>query len=132
MSEAYQYALWRVVPDAERGECLNVGVVLYSPRLRFLGARVGIDEPRVLVLAPELDLGALRSALEHRASVAAGAPDAGPVAALPLGERFGLLVAPASTIVQPGPVHTGLCEDAAVTLEQLFRRLVLSAYSAGG
>lgn len=127
MSEAYQYALWRVVPDALRGECLNVGVVLYSPRLRFLGARVAIDESRLRALAPGLDLEALRSALAQRACVAAGDAAAGPVAALPVGERFGLLVAPASTIVQPGPVHTGLCEDPAVTLEQLFARLVASS-----
>jgi hypothetical protein len=125
VSEAYQYALWRVVPDLDRGECLNAGVVLYSPRLRFLGARVAIDEARLRELAPELDLAALGSALEHRVSIAAGDPSAASVAALPAGERFGLLVAPASTIVQPGPVHTGLCADASATLEQLFNRLVL-------
>jgi hypothetical protein len=127
MSEAYQYALWRVVPDAQRGECLNVGVVLYSPRLHFLGALVGIDESRVLALAPALDLAALSDALRHRELVAAGDEAAGSTAALPLGERFGLLVAPASTIVQPGPVHTGLCEDPTATLAQLFVRLVLGA-----
>jgi hypothetical protein len=125
MSEAYQYALWRVVPDLGRGECLNAGVVLYSPRLRFLGARAEIDEARIRGLAPELDLTALSSAMHHRVSLAAGDPAAGSVASLPPSERFGLLVAPASTIVQPGPVHTGLCEDPELTLEQLFSRLVL-------
>ena len=64
MSEAYQYALWRVVPDAERGECVNAGVVLYSPRLRFLGARVAVDESRIRALAPEVDLPALSTALQ--------------------------------------------------------------------
>ena len=130
MSEAYQYALWRVVPDAERGECVNAGVVLYSPRLRFLGARVAVDESRIRALAPEVDLPALSTALRQRASVAAGDAAAGSVAALAPGERFGLLVAPASTIVQPGPVHTGLCDDAAATLEPLFRRLVLRAHTS--
>jgi hypothetical protein len=125
VSEAYQYALWRIVPDLDRGECLNAGVVLYSPRLRFLGASVGIAESRLLELAPELDIAALSSALHHRALVAAGDPAAGSVAALPPGERFGLLVAPASTVIQPGPVHTGLCEDPQATLDQLFTRLVL-------
>jgi hypothetical protein len=125
VSEAYQYALWRVIPDLDRGECLNVGVVLYSPRLRFLGARVAIDEGRLLELGPDLDLAALASALEHRVAIAAGDAAAGPVAALPASERFGLLVAPASTAIQPGPVHTGLCENPDVTLEQLYRRLVL-------
>jgi len=125
VSEAYQYALWRVVPDAQRGECLNVGVAFYSPRLRFLGARVAIDESRIRALAPEIDIAALGSTLKHRVAIAAGDETAGSVAKLPPGERFGLLVAPASTLVQPGPVHTGLCEDAAVMLEDLFSRLVL-------
>ncbi|HWC85339.1 MAG TPA: DUF3037 domain-containing protein [Solirubrobacteraceae bacterium] len=125
MSEAYQYALWRVVPDLERGERVNAGVVLYCPRLRFLGASVGIAESRLREFAPGLDVEAVSAALHHRALVAAGDPAAGSVAALPAGERFGLLVAPASTLVQPGPVHTGLSDDAAATLEQLFARLVL-------
>jgi hypothetical protein len=131
VSEAYQYALWRVVPDLDRGECLNAGVVLYCPRLRFLGARVAIDEERVRELAPDVDLAALSSALHHRVSVAAGAAAARPVAELAPGERFGLLVAPTSTIVQPGPVHTGLCDDPGATLEQLYARLVLPRAPAG-
>lgn len=125
MSEAYQYALWRVVPDLERGECLNAGVVLYCPRLRFLGASIAIPQSRIRELAPTADVESLRAALHRRALIAAGDPAAGAVAALPAGERFGLLVAPASTAVQPGPVHTGLSCDAAATLEQLFQRLVV-------
>ena len=127
MSEAYQYALWRVVPDLERGEFLNAGIVLYCPRQRFLGASVGLVESRILELAPGADVEAVRTALHHRALVAAGDPAVGAVAALSAAERFGLLVAPASTAVQPGPVHTGLSDDAAATLESLFRRLVLPA-----
>ena len=125
MSEAYQYALWRVVPDLDRGEYLNAGVVLYSPRLHFLGACVGIAESRLRELAPDLDVDAATAALHHRALLAAGDRAAGPVAGLPASERFGLLVAPASTLVQPGPVHTGLTDDPAATLEQLFERLVV-------
>jgi hypothetical protein len=125
MSEAYQYALWRVVPDLDRGESVNAGIVLYSPRLHFLGASIGIAETRLRELAPGLDVDAVTSALHHRALLAAGDRAAGSVAGLPAGERFGLLVAPASTLVQPGPVHTGLTDDAAATLEQLFARLVL-------
>jgi hypothetical protein len=125
VSEAYQYALWRVVPDLERGESLNAGVVLYCPRRHFLGASVGIAESRLRELAPGVDIDAVSAALHHRALLAAGDPVVGSVAVLPAGERFGLLVAPASTLIQPGPVHTGLSNDAAATLEQLFRRLVL-------
>ncbi len=125
MSEAYQYALWQGVPDAERGETLNLGVVLYSPRLRFLGARAHLDGDRLAGLGPGVDLAAVEAALAQRLAVAAGDPAAGTVSTLDPGERFGLLVAPSSTVVRPGPVHTGLCDDARLTLERLFTRLVL-------
>ncbi|HEU0317148.1 MAG TPA: DUF3037 domain-containing protein, partial [Solirubrobacteraceae bacterium] len=100
MSEAYQYALWRAVPDAERGEALNVGVVLYSPRLRFLGALAHLDRDRLTALSPGVDLAGVDAALAQRLAVAAGVPAAGAVAALDPGERFGLLVAPSSTVVR--------------------------------
>ncbi len=125
MTEAYQYALWRAVPDAERGETVNLGVVLYSARLRFLGARAHLDRDRLTALCPGVDLAAVDAALAHRLAVAAGEPAAGPVSGLDPGERFGLLVAPSSTVVRPGPVHTGLSGDARLTLERLFTRLVL-------
>jgi hypothetical protein len=125
MSEAYQYALWRVVPDAERGERVNVGVVVYSPRLRFLGARTHVDADRLRELFPGVDLVAVETALAKRAAIAAGEPAAGPIAAMSPSDRFGFLVAPASTVVRPGAVHTGLCDDAAAALEHLFARLVL-------
>ncbi|MGI8801906.1 MAG: DUF3037 domain-containing protein [Solirubrobacteraceae bacterium] len=125
MSEAYQYALWRSVPDAEREESVNVGIVLYAPRLRFIGARAHLDRVRLAALLPTVDVDAVAAALDRRLAVAAGAAEAGAVAALDAGDRFGLLVAPSSTVVRPGPVHTGLCDEAASTLERLFERLVL-------
>lgn len=124
MSEAYQYAVWRVVPDVARGEAINAGIVLHCPRLRFLAARVALDADRLRALAPAADTSAVTEALEQRAALAAGAPESGALAPLPASERFGLLVAPASTVVQPGPVHTGLCEDPQEVLAQLFAGLV--------
>ncbi len=123
--EAYQYALWRLVPDLQRGETLNVGVVLYARRHRFLQARVSVDSARLAALAPELDPRAVRDHLDALGRVAAGEPGAGALACEPQSERFGWLVAPASTIVQPGPVHTGVCEEPAALLDRLFARLVL-------
>ena len=122
--EAYQYAVWRVVADAAREEMLNVGVVVHSPRLRYLGARALVDETRLGVLGRALDLDAVRAALDLRVRIAEGDPDAGALAQLPTSERFGLLVAPASTVVRPGSVHTGLCADGEAVLEALFGRLV--------
>ena len=124
MSEAYQYALWRAVPDAQRGEAVNVGVVLYSPRLHFLGARAEVDRARLLAVCPGVDLGSVEAALARRLAIVDGDCAAGPVAAMSPSDRFGFLVAPASTVVRPGPVHTGLCDDAPATLARLFARLV--------
>lgn len=122
--EEFQYLVLRVVPHVERGECLNAGVVLFCRRAGFLGARVELDEGRLRALAADVDPAPIRRQLEAFAAVAAGAEDAGPVAALPQSGRFGWLAAPSSTVVQPSPVHTGLCDDPAERLEKLFGTLV--------
>jgi hypothetical protein len=124
--KAFQYAVLRVVPDVERGERINVGVVLYSPERKFLGARVHVDRERLAAIAPGLDLDALGRHLQSLVAIAEGAPGGGPIAQLPQSERFGALSAPSSTIVQPSDVHTGVCEDGSNELDDLFQRLVLS------
>ncbi len=125
MGEPFEYAVLRVVPRVERGECINAGVVLYCQAERFLGARVHLDPTRLKALDPGADLEAVRAHLEAFRSVCAGGPEAGAVGRLPLGERFGWLVAPRSTVVQPSPVHTGLTDDAEAELERLLSRMVL-------
>ena len=125
MGEPFEYAVLRVVPRVERGECINAGVVLYCQAERFLGARVHLDPARLMALDPDADLEAVRAHLEAFRSVCAGVPEAGAVGRLPLGERFGWLVAPRSTVVQPSPVHTGLTDDAEAELERLLSRMVL-------
>jgi hypothetical protein len=122
--DAFQYAIWRVVPSVERGEALNVGVVLYCRRRQFLKARVEVDTARLRALAPGLDVAALHRHLDGMLKVADGDPAGGAVAQLPQSERFGWLTAASSTIVQPSPIHTGLCADPAATLDRLFSRLV--------
>ena len=122
--ESFQYALVRVVPRVERGECLNAGVVLFSRRHGFLAARTEVDEPALAAMAPGCDLAEVRPHLETLERVAAGDPAGGPIAALEPSERFHWLTAPSSTIVQTSPVHTGLTTDPAAELEHLFSRLV--------
>ena len=120
--EPFQYAIVRVVPHVERGECLNAGVVLFCRPLGFLGARVALHEDALR--APDCTPETVREQLAALEAVAAGADGGGPVAALPPSERFHWLVAPASTIVQPSPVHTGLTSDPAAELDRLFSALV--------
>lgn len=121
---AFSYAVVRVVPHVERGEGFNAGVVLFCRQLDFLAARVALDERRLAVLAPDASPETVRRQLEAIVRIAAGDPAGGPIAALSLSERFGWLVAPASTIIQPSPVHTGLCENPQTTLDDLFSDLV--------
>jgi hypothetical protein len=122
--EPFQYAALRIVPRVERGEAVNAGVVLFCRPLRFLGARTQLDEALLHALAPDCDPSAVRAALADIERIAAGDPAGGPIAALEPSERFHWIVAPSSTIVQPGPVHTGLTADPAAELERLFAQLV--------
>ncbi|MBW3653798.1 MAG: DUF3037 domain-containing protein [Actinobacteria bacterium] len=114
----------RVVPRVERGEQLNVGVVLFCRQLDFLDLRSEVDEQRLAALAPDLDLDGVRASLEAIRAVVCGEPGGGALSALPASERFGWAVAPASTVIQPSQVHTGLTRDPGATLERLFGALV--------
>ena len=120
----FQYAMVRVIPDVERGECLNAGVIVFCRPRRFLAARMALDTARLRALAPGVDLEAVHAHLDAVERIAAGDPAAGPIAALPASERFHWLVAPASTIIQPSPVHTGLTDNPEGELDRLLRRLV--------
>jgi len=120
----FSYAVVRLVPRVERGERMNVGVVVFCRPLDYLGARTGLDEARARALWPDVDLDAVRSHLDAIERIAAGDASAGPIAALDTTARFHWLVAPSSTIIQPGAVHTGVCSDPPARLEHLFRTLV--------
>jgi hypothetical protein len=122
--DAFAYALLRVVPRVERGERVNVGVVLFCRARDFLDVRVEIEDDRLLALAPDLDLDAVRMQLDFIRLVCAGDRAGGPVARLPQAERFGWVVSPTSTIVQPGRVHPGVCADPAGALDRLLSTMV--------
>jgi hypothetical protein len=122
--DPFQYAVIRVVPRIEREEFVNVGVIVFVRTRGFLSAHVASALDRVRWLGPEIDLEEVRAALDAIVRVAAGQPDAGPIAALPPSERFGWLTAPSSTVVQTSSVHCGLSDDPTRTLQRLFERLV--------
>jgi hypothetical protein len=120
----FSYAVYRLVPRVERGERINVGVVVFSRPLDYLAARTGLDERRAASLWPELDLEPVRSHLAAIERVASGDATGGPMAQLDSTARFHWLVAPSSTIIQPSSVHTGLCADPGQELEKLYESLV--------
>ena len=122
--DPFAYAILRVVPRVERGERLNVGVVVFCRRRDFLGMRAQIDEQRLTALAPDLDVAAVRASIDAIRAVVCGEAAGAALAALPPSERFGWVVAPASTIIQPSQVHAGLTGDPRATLDRLFEALV--------
>ncbi|ATB33062.1 DUF3037 domain-containing protein [Melittangium boletus] len=121
---SFDYAIIRVVPRVEREEFINAGVILYCLTRRYLDARVELDPLRLEALAPGTPVELLREHLESIPRLCAGGRKAGPVGQLPQKERFHWLVAPRSTMIQTGPVHSGLCEDPAQALEHLMKCMV--------
>lgn len=122
--DVFEYALLRVVPRVERGECINAGVLVYCRAKAYVGARTHLDEARLLALDPDADLAGVRAALRAVESVCGGGEAAGQAAGDDAGRRFRWLIAPRSTVVQPGPVHTGLTVDPAAETERLLDLLV--------
>ncbi|MCW0214011.1 MAG: DUF3037 domain-containing protein [Pseudonocardia sp.] len=134
----YEYALLRAVPRPERGESVNVGVLLYCRALDYLGGRTHVDEVRLRALDRHVDTEAVTALLEVAAAICAvpepprsdrrtdGALAAsGPGAGEDIGRRFRRLTAPRSTVVRPGPVHAGLTADPAAEVDRLLKALVL-------
>ena len=119
--DVFEYALLRAVPRVERGECLNIGVVLYCQPRDYLAAVVHVDADRLRALAPACDAEEVRVAAD---AVARAADGEGPAGTTSRGQRFRWLTAPRSTVVQPGPVHAGLTDDPAGELERLLEVLV--------
>ena len=122
--DPFSYATLRVVPDIEREEFLNAGLILFCRPRRFLQARASLDRAALRALAADCDAAALDEQLRLVERIAAGEAGAGPIAALEPSERFHWLTTPRSTLVQPGPIHAGVTEDPEATFEHLFGVLV--------
>lgn len=120
----YLYSVLRLVPCLERGESINIGLVIFCRPQRFLRVRALVDPERIAVLANDVDTELVARQLAMYARIAEADPAGGPVAGLDIGERFHWLTNVSNTMVQPDPVHTGLTTDSEATFERLFARLV--------
>jgi hypothetical protein len=121
---SYDYAVIRVVPRVERQEFVNSGVIVWCKEQDFLEARIELDEQRVRMMDPGVEIDAVRRHLDSISTICAGGAGAGPIGKLSKRERFDWLVAPRSTIIQTSSVHTGRCDDLAATLERLLNSMV--------
>ena len=124
-NQLFEYAVIRVVPRVEREEFLNVGVILFCSRQKFLQAIYQLDEKRVKAFCEELDLAELEDHLKTFELISRGGMEGGPIGKLPIAERFRWLTATRSTIVQTSKVHPGFSSDPGETLIKLFNQLVL-------
>lgn len=116
----YSFALLRVVPHPHTGAFRNAGVVLQSRPAEFIGLLAVTDEARLRALAPDVDVELLARYLRSCEAIAAGEESAGEIALLSPPERFHWLTAPRSDVIQASPVHSGLTDDPARTLRELF------------
>lgn len=122
--QAFEYAVLRVVPRVDRGEAMNAGVLLYCRPLRYLAARIDLDTALLLAMDPAADVAGVERALASAAAVCEG-QDGCPASLEDIGRRFRWLTAPRSTVVQAGPVHTGLTRDPDAEIARLLQELVL-------
>jgi hypothetical protein len=121
----FEYAVIRVVPEVEREEFLNVGVIVYCARQKFLQLVYSIDEHRLCAFSADTDISELREHLQAMERVCKGGEDSGPIGKLDIASRFRWLTATRSTVLQSSKVHPGFCADAAVALARLHELLVL-------
>jgi Protein of unknown function (DUF3037) len=123
-TSSYDYAIIRIVPRVERGECINVGVIVFCRTQRYLDMIVHFDQQRLNAFAPSLDFGFVQQQIEYLMQVCHGGRAGGPIGQLSQAERFHWLVSPRSTIIQTSPVHCGTCSDPSITLQNLLQTLV--------
>ena len=121
---SFDYAIIRVVPRVERGECINVGVILFCRTRRFLRALIELDTQRLLALDPESDIALIKQHLATIPRICEGGAEAGRIGQLSQSERFHWLVAPRSTIIQTSATHSGLCTDPVIAFDRLMETMV--------
>ena len=122
---SYQYVVLRCVPRVDREEFINVGVVLYCQAADYLDTRWHVDTDRLRAFDGQVDVDQVCEALAFIDRICMGDVVRGGAAARePIGQRFGFLKAPRSTMIQPGPVHGGVTTDPARQLEHLLERFV--------
>ncbi|TWJ04347.1 Protein of unknown function (DUF3037) [Mucilaginibacter frigoritolerans] len=122
--QLFEYAVIRVMPRVEREEFLNIGVIVYCAKQKFLQARYLINEQRLQAFCADLDITELKEHVCSLERICIGDKDAGPIGKLDIASRFRWLTATRSTIVQTSKVHPGFCIDALETLNKLFEQLV--------
>jgi len=123
--EVYEFAIIRIMPKIERGECINVGVIVFSKKKNYVGIKYVIDQERLSAFSKDLDIAEIKGYLEAWKMIANGDEKGGLIAGLELPERFRWLTASKSTILQCSEVHPGISSEPEKVLDDLYRKYVL-------
>ncbi|ARS39528.1 hypothetical protein CA265_07635 [Sphingobacteriaceae bacterium GW460-11-11-14-LB5] len=121
----FEYAVIRVMPRVEREEFINVGIILFCARQKFLKSIFALDEKRITAFSADVDLEELKENLCAFERISTAAKGSGPIGLYDQASRFRWLTATRSTVVQCSKVHPGFCDDAEATLLRLHQELVL-------
>lgn len=120
----FEYAVIRLVPRVEREEFINIGVILYCPKLKFLKAKITLHPHKVLPLQKNFDCEEVEKNLQAIIKICEADISAGPIAKLDMASRFRWLTATKSTVIQSSKVHPGFTNAPQESLEKLFEALV--------
>ena len=117
----YEYAVIRIVPKIEREEFINVGLIMFCKRPKFIKARYHVDEKKLRLFTSDIDKESLCTNLHVFDKICSGAKDGGPIASLDIPERFRWLTAIRSASIQTSRPHPGFSNDLEQTFERLFQ-----------
>lgn len=121
----YEYAVIRVVPRVEREEFLNVGIILFCKRAKYIKMLYAVNETKLQLFSEDFDLEQLELNLSSFQKIAHGGKAGGPIGEFDIASRFRWLTAIRSSAIQTSRPHTGLCTDLEETVQRLFEELVL-------
>ena len=124
-SHLYEYAVIRVVPRVEREEFLNIGIILFCKKSKFIKVLHHINDAKIEALSNEFDIEQLHCNIAALEKITNGTKDGGPIAEMDIPSRFRWLTAIRSSAIQTSRPHPGLCEDLEKTIQRLFEELVL-------
>lgn len=122
--DLYEYAVIRYVPDIEREEFCNVGLLMMCKRRRWLGVRIQVQPERLAALRVPHSIDDINRQLGTFSATAQGLKQAGTIGQLPVEERFRWLTAVKSSCLQTSRPHPGMTADLEGTFDGLFDRLV--------
>ena len=123
--QVFEYAVIRVLPKVEREEFINVGIILFSKRAKFIRMLYKLDTQRLSTFSTELDMDLLSEALKSFEKICNGSNDGGVIAQLDIPERFRWLTAVRSSCIQTSRPHPGFSDNLEGVVEKLFNELVL-------